>query len=195
MAEADQVLTRVYNTLQIQNFTDEQKYRHIDQIVSELQIINSQATIHAKTTGTISERLCELALNSTASGMYHRITSEWNWMADFSLLGNPFNLLISVKSFKAKERLLVSGSGNVLSPTVGWGLFNDRSEWTEARTRLYLFRSFIAIYMPAALYNSIPDASKKINNINGKPFLRKINDFMTDLNNAIANDVIHITLF
>jgi hypothetical protein len=195
MAAADTILARVYNTLGILAHTDAQKYNQIDQIVAQLQRINARTKINPKTTGTISERLCELALRNCAPGMYNSITSEWNWMADFSILGNPFNLLISVKSFKAKERLLVSGSGNPLSPTVGWGLFDDPTEWTEARVRLYLFRSFIAIYMPSSLYRIIPQASRQINNINGKSFIRKIDDFMQDLNNAINNNVIHITLF
>ena len=127
MAKADQILNDVYTHLNIENSTDEQKYRRINDIVLRLQHINQQDTIHEKTTGTISERLCELALRAKVQG-YSRITEDWNWMADFSLLGKPFNLLISVKSFKAKERLLVSGSGNILSPSVGWGLFDDVTE-------------------------------------------------------------------
>lgn len=193
--QADIILSKVYNYLNLDNQNDETKYGQIDNIVQRLYLKNQQASIDAKTTGTISERLCELALRARVSGFYRRVTDKWNWMADFSVLGNPFNLLISVKSFKAKERLLVSGSGNILSPTVGWGLFDDPAEWTERRTRLYLFRAFVAIYMPAQLYNQIAPASKTINNINGKPFLRKIDDFMNDLAAATANNVIDITSF
>lgn len=193
--QADTILSGVYNQLNLQQKTDEIKYGQIDNIVQELQIINQQSLINAKTTGTISERLCELALKARVNGIYKNVSDKWNWMADFSILGHPFNLLISVKSFKAKERLLVSGSGNILSPTVGWGLFDDPSEWTEDRTRLYLFRAFIAIYIPTQLYIQIPAASKAINNINGKPFLRKVEDFMDDLTAAISDGVIDITSF
>jgi hypothetical protein len=193
MTVADKILNQVYKELKISSSNEAQKYKAINKIVANLQVKNSKSTIDPKTTGTISERLCELALKASVPKIYNRITTEWNWMADFSLLGNPFNLLVSVKSFKAKERLLVSGSGNILSPTVGWGLFDDPNEWTEARTRIYLFRSFIAIYVPDNLYKAISTAAKKINNINGNPFLRKIDDFVQDLTNAVTKNVIDIT--
>lgn len=193
--KADQILQGVYAQLNLTAATDEQKYRSINRIVNALQVINNQATITSKTTGTISERLCELALRARVPDIYKSINAEWNWMADFSLLGHPFNLLVSVKSFKAKERLLVSGSGNILSPTVGWGLFDDPNEWTEQRTRIYLFRSFIGIYLPARLYRRIPVVARRINNINGNPFLRRIEDFTNDLTSAINNNVIDITAF
>jgi hypothetical protein len=192
---ADQILNSVYSHLGIKDFSPEQKYKRINAIVGRLAFINSRRKINPKTTGTISERLCELALKARADGLYKNISDKWNWMADFSILGHPFNLLVSVKSFKAKERLLVSGSGNILSPTVGWGLFDDPGEWTEDRTRLYLFRSFIAIYLPRVLYKHTPVASRRINNINGRPFLRIINQFMDDLTASIDGNVMDITSF
>lgn len=195
MTEADRILSQVYSTLGINTASNEIKYGRINQIVQVLARINLASTINPKTTGTISERLCELALVSTVPSTFKRISDEWNWMADFSILGHPFNLLVSVKSFKAKERLLVSGSGNNLSPTVGWGLFNDRDEWTPDRTKIYLFRSFIAIYMPSTLYSSVSRTSKAINNINAKPFLRKIDDFMVDIQSTTTNGIIDITRF
>ena len=195
MTQADRHLNNVYETLNIAQHSDEEKYNRIDDIVNELQSINNENTINAKTTGTLSERLCELALKASVTDIYKSISDKWNWMADFSVLGHPFNLLISVKSFKAKERLLVSGSGNILSPTVGWGLFDDPAEWTEDRVRLYLYRSFIAIYMPSRLYALIPQESKSINNINGKSFLRELPHFTGDLRNAIKKSVIDVTAF
>jgi len=197
LAQADILLNQVYDNLNLGDNTSEEKYNQINDIISGLAEINNEHTIHPKTTGTISERLCELALQARVPTFYKRITGEWNWMADFSVLGHPFNLLVSVKSFKAKERLLVSGSGNILSPTVGWGLFDDAGEWTEDRTRLYLFRSFIAIYLPTSLYDEIPAESKLIHNINGKMLLRRIDNFMNDLSAAIiANEnVINILAF
>ncbi|MBL0330094.1 MAG: hypothetical protein IPP64_11915 [Bacteroidetes bacterium] len=195
MTESDRILNNVYSHLGLQTSTPQAKYLQISAIVARLEFLNTQNPINGKTTGTISERLCELALLARVPQIYKTIGDKWNWMADFSLLGHPFNLLISVKSFKAKERLLVSGSGNLLSPTVGWGLFNDPDEWTESRTKVYLFRSFIAIYMPSALYAIVPVNSKAINNINGKPFLREIDNFTVDLTAAINNGVIDITAF
>ena len=193
MTQADTILNTVYQTLNLQNATDIQKYSRINDIVIELQNINTQRVINVKTTGTISERLCELALRSAVPNIYNSLGQDWKWIGDFSVLGNPFNLIISVKSFKAKERLMASGSGNVLSPTVGWGLFDDPNEWTVNRIKGYLFRAFITIYMPHGLLNQLPQASRNIRNINGFPFLRSVNTFSQDLANALNNGKIDIT--
>lgn len=193
--QADALLNGVYKSLRIDNLTDEQKYRRVNKIVAELAKIHKRKAINGKTTGTISERLCELALRARVPAIYKNISDKWNWMADFSVLGHPFNLLVSVKSFKAKERLLVSGSGNILSPTVGWGLMNDAREWTTERTRVYLFRCFIAIYLPNTTYRSITRGAKLVHNINGKPLIRKIDDFTRDLSKAIKDGVIDISSF
>lgn len=193
MIEADRILNDVYIALGIQNAVDSEKYNAIDRIVTELQNINNRNTIGVKTTGTISERLCELALRSAVSGIYNNLGRDWKWIGDFSILGNPFNLIVSVKSFKAKERLMASGSGNVLSPTIGWGLFNDPAEWTEARIKGYLFRAFIGIYMPSILLNQLPDEARAILNINGKLFLRSVNTFIDDLGQSLSDGKIDIT--
>jgi len=195
MTRADELLTQVYEELNILQASDIEKYSKINEIVSKLQIINNQESINAKTTGTISERLCELGLKTAVPEIYKKINDDWNWMADFSVLGHPFNLLISVKSFTAKERLIVSGSGNILSPTVGWGLFTDINEWTYSRVCYYLYRAFIAIYMPSNLYNQLSTDAQAVKNINGKPFLRINESFVTDLANSIQNQVLDITKF
>lgn len=194
MAKADELIDYVFETLNIQILNEEQKYVNINEIVEELQIINAQASIAPKTTGTISERLCELGLKAAVPNLYKRIGDDWNWMADFSIYGHPFNLLISVKSFKAKERLLVSGSGNNLSPTIGWGLFDDYEEWSsENRVRKYLYRSFLAIYIPRDLFNKLPQNVKSVQNINGKLFIRDASSFISDLRTATVNDAIDIS--
>lgn len=191
--QADTILNQVYCTLGLNGATDSAKYDRIDDIVIQLQTVNAAGTINVKTTGTISERLCELALKSTVPDIYNTLGRDWKWIGDFSVLGNPFNLIISVKSFKAKERLMASGSGNVLSPTVGWGLFDDINEWTEPRIKGYLYRAFVVIYMPTILYNQLTSGAKKILNVNNKPFLRKLSKFKTDLRNALVNNKIDMT--
>ena len=193
MTKADRILNRVYQQLSIVNLTEKQKYNRINDIVTELQTINTQSRIGVKTTGTISERLCELALKSAVRDIYDSLSKNWKWVGDFSILGNPFNLIISVKSFKAKERLMASGSGNILSPTIGWGLFDDASEWSLARIKSYLFRAFIAIYMPNALLSQLPQTVKDIKNLNSNPFLRSINTFESDLASALIGSKIDIT--
>lgn len=193
ITNADRILSDVYARVGIQSLNNLEKYNRIDEIVTQLQAINQVETIDVKTTGTISERLCELALKSAVFDIYNVLGKDWKWIGDFSVLGNPFNLIISVKSFKAKERLMASGSGNILSPTIGWGLFDDPNEWTESRIKGYLFRAFIGIYMPSILLNNLPQESRDILNINGKPFLRSINSFSNDLTNALSNGKIDIT--
>lgn len=193
MTQADRILNEVYTILGLNGSDHITKYQKINDIVVQLQSVNARGTIDVKTTGTISERLCELALKSVVPDIYNTLGKDWKWIGDFSVLGNPFNLIISVKSFKAKERLMASGSGNVLSPTIGWGLFNDPDEWTEQRTKGYLFRAFIGIYMPQNLLNSLTTESRNVLNINGKPFLRSVNNFLDDLRVSLTNNKIDIT--
>lgn len=193
ITQTDKILNYVYDSLRITSLDDNSKYERINDIIKELQKINKSKTINAKTTGTISERLCELALKSSVSGLYSVLGSDWKWIGDFSILGNPFNLIISVKSFKAKERLMTSGTGNVLSPTVGWGLFDDIKEWTPGRAKGYMFRAFIAIYMPELLYKKLKSESKNLQNVNAKPFLRSIDKFTYDLKNSLSKNRIDIT--
>lgn len=195
MTLADQILRKVYNKLSISHLDNEDKYKFINNIVKELRKINNNETINIKTTGTISERLCELALKNTVDGFYETLGKNWKWIGDFSIHGNPFNLVISVKSFKAKERLMSSGTGHILSPTVGWGLFNDISEWTVSRVKSYIFRAFIAIYMPKDLYSQLSNETKKIKNINAKNFIRTVDSFTEDIRSAVRNNKIDITLF
>jgi len=71
---------------------------------------------------------------------------------------------------------------------VGWGLFNDPTEWSVNRVRKYMFRSFIAIYLPAALLKDVSESSRAVLNVNGKPFLRDLRSFTTDVTNALDND-------
>ena len=70
---------------------------------------------------------------------------NWKWLGDFVLLGYPLNIIISVKSFTAKERLLVSGTGSTLTPTIGFGLFKNPSEFKSSRLHSYILRGFLAI--------------------------------------------------
>ena len=195
MTRADKILQNTYIHLGLLDESDATKYNQIDRIVSALADLNSRNPINVKTTGTISERLCELAIRTVYDGYYSSLPQDWKWLGDFSIIGNPFNIIISVKSFKAKERLLVSGTGCTLTPSVGWGLFDDPREWSEDRIKSYLLRAFIAIYLPKALFDGLPVVSKKIMNINSKPFLRSLGTFMTDLEGAKNNNYIDIRKF
>lgn len=194
--KADQYLNKAYSHLNLSGKSDTDKYNHIDSIVNHLNQVNNMSLIPVGSTGTISERLCRLALNATFPKHHNKITGHnWKWLGDFAVWGNPFNLLISVKSFKAKERLLISGSGGILTPTVGWGLFNDPAEWGEQRVKSYLYRCFIAIYMPRSTYNQLSPEAKDVENVNGLRLLRPLDQFITDLQNNKVGDQVDIRSF
>ena len=153
--------------------------------------------------GKISEYICELALKSAAPGRYCRPPKNWDWVGDYELLGAPFNLFISVKSYAAKERLIVSGTGQLAAPVIGWGLFNDKKEWSPSRVKQYKQRGFLAIYMPRTLYKSLDseeiDESKdypvtKIVNIYGQPLIRKINAFADDVRKIYSGEGVNANL-
>lgn len=165
-------------------------YTQIDQIVAHLQAINAQQRIDVVVTGNISERLCryglEAAVTGPNGGTYDRMPRYWKWVGDFYLLGEPFNIIISVKSFTARDRLLASGSGNLLSPTIGWGLFNQPDEFTYERVVSYAYRGFMAIYAPAALIHALPANVLAFTNINGNALMRDLADFVPNIQHIMG---------
>lgn len=195
--EADRLLEKVFTKLDLANEPSPAKqYDRITEIVSELKQINDSKPKSRKiapaTTGTISERLCNIGLRAFVQGAFghdsesvlRKFGKQWEWVGDFLIPGHPFDVSVSVKSFKARERLLASGSGSFLAPTIGWGLFNDKSEWTADRVPSYIYRGFVAIYLPKAFLGELEARSKAINNLNGRPLLRPLHDFPTDLISA-----------
>jgi hypothetical protein len=184
MGKADQTLTEVFRDLGIHDRAPGDQYSHPNAIVANLARRNAKKRFNVHTTGAISERLCELALQAECRDRYDRLPRDWKWLGDFSIHGSPFNVLLSVKTFKAKERLLASRSGNLLTPTIGWGLFDDAGEWSECRVRSYVSRSFVAIYMPEKTLPKLPSGSRLVRNFNGKPLLRPVIKFATDLRQA-----------
>lgn len=187
-AEADKYLTQVYMDVGIAGTSDQAKYDHLSQIVERLAELNRTSSIDKKTTGTISERLCKLGLYPLTTAGFaplRKFGKGWGWLGDFLLPGHPYDVAVSVKSYSAKERLLASGTGSLLTPTIGWGLFERTSEWSENRTISYLYRGFLAIYMPSRTLISLTPAARHIMNNNGKPLLRNVDEFPADLGNAI----------
>ena len=196
--KADRLLTAAYKQLGLTNASSQNKYDRIDEIVSWLAKRNSRSRIAVATTGTITERLCGLALEGyLGDGCFETLPQQWKWLADFSILGRPLNVLVSVKSFKAKERLLMSGSGVLLAPTIGFGLFDDPSEWRVPRLHNYVLRGFVSIYMPEPLYvrvkESQPEAAR-FRNLNSNRFLRPLEAFGRDLAKAKLEGRIDPTL-
>jgi hypothetical protein len=176
--------------LGIANQPPEIVYGQITEIVAHLQHVNAEHPIDKTVTGAISEHLCRYGLQAAVGGpnggTFARMPRYWKWVGDFYVLGEPFNTVISVKSFKARERLLTSGTGNLLSPTLGWGLFNRADEFSYQRVVSYAYRGFIAIYAPAILLDAIPADVLGFTNINGTALIRSLPAFVTDLRQAMT---------
>lgn len=178
---ADKILGEVFCSLGLR--TNEEKYDEIYAVISQLERKNAETKISGGTTGAITERLVEIALEISAKASFFRITSRnFKWVGDFALLGIPFNVIVSVKSFSAKERLLVSGLGSALVPTIGYGWFKDAKEFDNVeRLGAYKLRGFSSIYMPSNTYQELHREPRDYQNINGNLLLRKIEDFPSDV--------------
>lgn len=187
-------LETAYQTLRLKGASPRVKYSKIEDVVKELQRINSEDTIPVATISTISERLCLPGLEAAVPRIFEMLPREWKRLGDFSVLGTPFNPIISVKSFKARERLVASGSGQSLSPVYGWGLFNDPSEWGENRVRSYLYRGFYGLYLPGALLEELKWEWRGVLNLNGRRLLRPLSRFVADLKRARRGDRLDVRL-
>ena len=181
-SKADKLLQRALQQLKIENKSSEEKFNNIYKLMPVLDSFNKEELFSVSTTGTISERICGWALDAALPDGYFRNTSnEDKWLGDYIMLGAPFNVVISVKSYKAKERLLVSGSGSLLVPTIGWGLFDDPTEFKFERLKNYLYRGFIAIYMPKSTLKLLDSDSKKLENTHKEIFIRPIEKLISDI--------------
>ena len=181
-SKADKLLQRALQQLKIENKSSEEKFNNIYKLMPVLDSFNKEEVFSVSTTGTISERICGWALDAALPDGYFRNTSnEDKWLGDYIMLGAPFNVVISVKSYKAKERLLVSGSGSLLVPTIGWGLFDDPTEFKLERLKNYLYRGFIAIYMPKSTLKLLDSNSKKLENTHKEIFIRPIESLISDI--------------
>lgn len=163
--------------------------------------------VHGASGGDIMERLCSEIL--TNHGIPEAKLSSGGWpewrnpshislnygkfhalklYGDILIPCAPHNLLVSVKSEAARERLLVSG--NRLE-SIGFGFFNKPAEfWTESRMNLTKRWGFSAIYMPQSTLTEIErhladkGTSDYALNINGKPLYRSIENFGADVLNV-----------
>lgn len=187
------------------------QYEHIYEILAardtvHADIVSAGLKEDVKVTGAVTELLCKITLEAGAPNRYDTLPKTWDWIGDFAIMGSPFNLFVSVKSYKAKERLIVSGTGQNAAPVVGFGLFDDPTEWSPDRVKQYKQRGFIAIYMPTSLYDNLaamtsqtPGLSPRlvrkysesngypatnIRNIYDRPLLRKLEDFDDDIANV-----------
>ena len=184
-SKAEKILTSVFEELNLH--TDESKYKNLYKIIETLELRNSAGTISVGTTGKITESFVEIALKLSAENSFLPVTQKnFKWVGDFSLLSIPFNVIVSVKSFSAKERLLVSGSGSTLAPTIGYGWFKNPKEFKNVhRLQSYKVRGFTSIYMPKKTFELLPFEATDFKNLNGNPFLRLIENFPEDISKVM----------
>ncbi len=191
MSQADKYLKEVYTKLGIDNLSPEEKYNRLDEINLELDSLNASLPkpMNVKTTGTINERLVQLALEGYMPKSWYKLTQKkYQWLGDFGIMSYPLSTIISVKSFKTKERLLVSGTGSLHAPTIGWGRFDDPKEFSEERLKAYLFRGFLAIYMPSSTISELSTEAINLNNHYEKKLIRPINNFGSDLKKSLISE-------
>jgi len=109
---------------------------------------------------------------------------------DILIPAAPTNIIVSVKSEAARERLLYSAN---MIEGVGYGFFNQPEEfWTEKRMNLYKRMGFTAIYLPSdtldILQRHISEEGHQdyAININGKPLYRSLSDFGEDMRSVVG---------
>ena len=144
--------------------------------------------------GDVSEALCSEVLSNAGLPAMELDSDRWPiWVVPGHILLNhgkmsavqafgdilipaaPTNLVVSVKSEKARERLLYSSNA---IEGVGFGFFNSPKEfWTPSRMKLYKRMGFTAIYLPPATLAAIDEKLRARShtsyavNINGTPLL------------------------
>ena len=102
----------------------------------------------------------------------------------------PTNLVISVKSEVARERLLYSANS---IEGIGFGFFREPQEfWTASRMSLYKRMGFTAIYMPDHTYSQVAQRVSSDGNdhhainINGTALYRPLSVFGDDMNRVVG---------
>lgn len=154
--------------------------------------------------GAIMEMLCSEVLSNTGMPVMEVDKSRWPvWQMPGHVLLNegkmsalkafgdilvpcaPTNLVISVKSEVARERLLYSSNA---IEGVGFGFFKEPEEfWTDSRMALYKRMGFSVIYMPNATHQAVMDhvnaegTQRHAVNINGTDLYRPLTVFGADM--------------
>ncbi|PZR81796.1 MAG: hypothetical protein DI537_37635 [Stutzerimonas stutzeri] len=159
--------------------------------------------------GDVMEYLCSEVLNN--GGIPQMTPADEGWpkwnmpghillnegkMQDLKALGDilipcaPTNLIVSVKSVKAKERLLYSANS---IEGIGYGFFDSPEEfWSVRRMQLFKRMGFSAIYMPDDTLAKLKAQleGKKIDqfavNINGTPLYRPLTQFSADMRKVVG---------
>ena len=159
--------------------------------------------------GTVMEMLCSEVLSNAGIPAMTLNSDSWpEWfmpghvllnegkMASLQALGDilvpcaPTNLIISVKSEVARERLLYSANS---IEGIGFGFFKEPEEfWTSSRMSLYKRMGFTAIYMPDSTHLAVMqhvtaagDQRHSVN-INGTDLYRPLTAFTDDMRRVVG---------
>ena len=159
--------------------------------------------------GTVMELLCSEVLASAGIPAMRPGPDKWpEWQMPGHILLNegkmqalqalgdilipcaPTNLVISVKSEVARERLLYSANS---IEGIGFGFFKEPQEfWTASRMSLYKRMGFTAIYMPDHTFDLV---IHKVNadqnerhaiNVNGTALYRPLTIFGDDMRRVVG---------
>lgn len=102
----------------------------------------------------------------------------------------PSNVIISVKSQAARERLLYSAN---MIEGVGFGFFDEPEEfWSKRRMNLFKRMGFTAIYLPVETHTALIDHIRREHaesfavNINGKELYRPLSQFGADMRSIVG---------
>lgn len=181
------------------------QYNHLDDILNARNAVSDDIKANdlqedVSVVGSVTELICEIGLKASVPKRYDRLPDGWNWFGDYAITGLPFNLYISVKSYSARERLIVSGTGQGAAPVIGYGLFDKPSEWASSRVEQYKHRGFVAIYIPRKLYltlaskQNVTTKATDITNIYGKPLLRIMDEFVSDIKKVVHKNTLMIDI-
>ena len=184
----------INNFIKIKTYTN-QLYRSTWNRPQNLSEKNSGVS----TVGEISEFLVQAAFSELVDNenfFSSRSNDAIKSYGDFVLMCLPNNLWLSVKSGFSRERLLASGYANDI---LGVGFFEEFKEFTsESKNRNFKKVGFLAIYCPdipvsvdqikegISTYEQVERFYKNQNknmpeNINGKPFIRKLSNIKNDI--------------
>jgi hypothetical protein len=154
--------------------------------------------------GDIMERMCsevltnhglpQLDLDNDGWPVWNRIghvslnlgkLREVKAFGDIMIPCAPSNLIISVKSEAAKERLLYSAN---MIEGIGFGFFKDANEfWSISRMKLFKRMGFTAIYMPDPTHATVTahltdkGTEEFAVNVNGTALYRPLSTFGDDM--------------
>lgn len=165
--------------------------------------------------GTIMEFLCSEVLTSAGVPLMPVDGENWpEWQMPGHIIMNegkmsalkafgdilipcaPTNLVISVKSEAARERLLYSSNS---IEGVGFGFFNQPEEfWTTSRMALFKRMGFSAIYMPDETHAAVmtrvaaDGREKHAVNVNGTDLYRPLTRFGEDMRRVVGRSALEL---